>query len=174
MKKPIYKKWYFWLLIIILLIAFSGKGTNKNQSKNTPPPESTTETTSFESESPLPDTQISKKSLNDYLPFLKTIIEDNFPSDTYDTNIYTDEDTVYFELSAEGLVLNLMENPEEAKELSSSLLAMTEKCWENEKIFMEDENVHFVFNLLNDRNKERIIIYILDNTIIYDATAELN
>lgn len=173
MKKPLFKRWYFWVIIIFLLIGFGGSSSSTKTNNETKPTEEVVEVEDAPEPEGTSEVVIETYSLEDYVIYLTKMAEDSFPSDTYDKNIYVKDNTVFFELSAHGLVAEILSNPKEAQDLSKQLLSMSTTMWETEKELTGKEDVNFVFSLLNDTNKENCIILINNDTIIYDAIQEL-
>lgn len=164
MKKPLYKRWYFWVIIIFLVIGLGGGTSSKKTTEEPKPTEEIVETIS--------DEESTYLSLEETLDLLKST-ETFSDKEGFEVNLYLKDDTFFFELSQEGLAEAIIASPADGKEWANTMIESTNSIWTNIKDLTGRDDVNFVLNVLNDQNKENSILYVINDTVIYNAVDEL-
>lgn len=185
-KKPFYKRWWFWVIVVILLLASCG-GTSDSTEKTAPATEAATtaapaeastgssDTATIAEEAPVTETATpatsSSAEIDVAVGLIESVLKENFENYTisHDGSIITVN--VWEDGIAMGAVLAAAGN-EQYKTSWDELI-------ENQKGFCISlcdfvdtlglDDVMVIVNVLNDGNKDNVLLSIAEGVVIYDS-----
>lgn len=177
-KKPIYKRWWFWVLVVCFVLGSFIKRTD-TQSDSSPSIETQYTTATAQktvetvSES-VPETVRETTDIVDIYTaasLIESFVKDNFEN----CDVSCEEDTITINIWQDGITAGAILAAAGNQEALGSWNEMVE----NSRVYSEStsdfvdtmglEDVFVVVNVLNDQNTEKVLLSILDGTVIYDS-----
>lgn len=182
-KKPIYKKWWFWVIIAVIVIG--ALGSNKNVSKEdtaarpveaveteTLVAEETETTPANEPEATPADEADNVVDLDTVISSIETVLKEN-----YEDNYYIDYDepmlnvSVWGEGISAGAVLAVNGDEDTKAQWDSIMDSMVSLCDAMQNVLNESghSDVFAVVNVLNDANLDNTLATISFGSVLYDS-----
>ncbi len=185
-KKPFYKRWWFWAIVVILLLASCG-GTSDSTEKAAPATEAATtaapteastgssDTATIAEEAPVteiatPSTS-SSAEIDVAVGLIESVLKENFENYTisHDDSIITVN--VWEDGIAMGAVLAAAGN-EQYKTSWDELVENQKGLCKSMCDFVDTlglDDVMVMVNVLNDGNKDNVLLSIAEGIVIYDS-----
>lgn len=186
-KKPIFKKWWFWLIVVIIFIGIIGSAGGSSEAEvpesSTIEPVETISEPSSESEVAPEETKPSSDVTNEEDISIESIIDlIELSLDSFDyCSVEYNENGFVVDITSEGMgeavsilkSFGLDETTSEWAEARNNMVLMCDSCIEMIETFgINDPDV--TLNLLDDTNHNNIIIIVKNGVVVYDALAEGN
>lgn len=186
-KKPFYKRWWFWVIVVILVLGSCGGISDS--SKEVPTAAEPAPTTAAEPAPTTPATEkpsIEKKTqeiettasatsssedIDTAIVLIESVLKENFDNYT----ISHEDRIITINVWEDGIALGAMLASAGNEEFQSSWAEMVE----NQKVFCNSvcdfvdtvglEDVVVVVNILNDGNKDNVLLSVMEGIVIYDS-----
>lgn len=178
-KKPFYKRWWFWVIVVILVLGSCG-GMSDSSKDTTPVTEPVPtviakekpvvekKATSTETSAPAAS---SNAEIDTAVSLIESILKENF--DNY--SISHEDSIITINVWDDGIALGALLAANGNEEFKASWAEMAE----NQKFFCESisdfvdtiglDDVVVVVNVLNDGNKDNVLLSVMEGVIIYDS-----
>lgn len=197
-KKPIYKKWWLWVIVAIVLLSAVGAGGEKNSVKEPDIPTNTTqderpqptETQTLPAEAPKqeePDntdeSQADKEAQKQAALAIMKVQFDKILSENFGENYALEVDdtsttvNIWSDGVAAGAALAASGDPTTLSTWNNMLDSLSEmsKSISAVPTTLElDDNYYCCVNVLNDLNKDNVLASIVNGIVIYDVVAASN
>lgn len=182
-EKPLYKKWWFWLIIVAVIGFVSNSGdSNKPETESVTPPtvnipsSEVTEATEATFDTIDPQATEAENEPIDYV----LVALDVFLANSYDYHeIEGDETEITINVASDGLAeavtLAKIEGCDETYQpWVDAKKSMISACNSTGEFVKESgfENTTIFFNLLNDQNHDNVLLMIMNGAVVYDVMAE--
>lgn len=187
-KKPIFKRWWFWLIVVIVVLgAIGGAGnTGEDAEQETVPSVAatvpTTETTIPTTEATVPtesDAPETTENRDEALSAACSLIEISLAENFSGYDVDYEDSTITVNVWQDGLALALVtaqsEDNQESKDawetVKDNMTVMSDSIRDLIDT-LELEDVMLLVNVLNDQNHDNVLLSITEGVVIYDAMAE--
>lgn len=178
-KKPFYKRWWFWVIVVILVLGSCGEISDSSKDVPTavePAPTTTIkEKPSIEKKTPETETTVSVTSssadIDTAVVLIESVLKENFEN----YSISHEDRIITINVWEDGIALDAMLASGGNEEFKSSWAGMVE----NQKIFCNSvcdfidtvglDDVIVVVNVLNDGNKDNVLLSVMEGVVIYDS-----
>lgn len=187
-KKPVYKKWWFWLIVVILLGSL-GNGGSKTEAESitTTPPTTEAPTTVPTTEPTIETTEATTEATTEQetisgaeaAKLVMSIIELSI-ADTFDYHkIEGDETGITVTVATNGLVQDMTiakysgngEINQDWVVAREALVSLSDTIYDSAVEFGMDDPV-ITLNVLNDQNHDNVILMVMNGIVVYDAMAD--
>lgn len=179
--KPIYTKWWFWLIVVLVIGAIGSGGSDPEVDPITTVP-TTTQASTFEPTTEATTTPVTEEetlSSAEAAELVMTMIEMSV-SDGFDYHkVEGDETGITLSLASDGVAKDVVaakyagydENYEPWVEVKTNFVFLCNSIYDSAIEFgMEDPVITLI--VLNDQNHDNILLGITNGVVIYDVMAE--
>lgn len=178
-KKPFYKRWWFWVIVVILVLGSCGGMSDSTKDAHTvtepAPTAAITEKPSIEKKKLEIETTSpaisSSSDIDTAVVLIESVLKENF--DNY--SISHEDRIITINVWDDGIALGALIAANGNEEFRSSWAEMAE----NQKHFCETicefvdtlglDDVVVVVNVLNDGNTDNVLLSVMEGVVIYDS-----
>ena len=178
-KKPFYKRWWFWVIVAIMILGSCG-GMSDSSKDTTPvnepvPTVSAKEKPAVEKKTTKAETSApavsSSEDIDVAVGFIESVLKENFEN----YSISHEDNIITINVWDDGIALGALLAANGNEEFKSSWKDMAE----NQKHFCETicdfvdtlglDDVVVIVNVLNDGNKDNVLLSVMEGVVIYDS-----